>query len=250
MKPRSFHAMAQGNILFIILIAIGLLAALTWSMTKSSRTMSAISAEDTEFAAQNIMSYLNAVTAATEHVMVANGCRDDQVSFENPVVAGYTNANAPADKRCHIFDPAGGGLKWETPDPKWLDTAFSANALYGQYFIPDGRSCIYDVGTGDAVDLCSTTTSKTDLYIVLPLLKSEICLAINKKLEINLPDGTPPVDGTNAWTPLTTKFTGTFSTSSAVLNLGVYRGRHTACFEAGGTPPAGSFNLYQVLIPR
>jgi hypothetical protein len=44
-----------------------------------------------------------------------NGCTDEQISFENNIVSGYTNTNAPADYSCHIFHPDGGGLTWLSP---------------------------------------------------------------------------------------------------------------------------------------
>lgn len=246
MKPRSFHNNMRGNVLFIILIAIALLAALTWSMTRTSRTMSTVSAEDAEIATQNILSYTNSVMEATERVMASNGCRDDQVSFENPVVAGYTNPNAPADQRCHIFAQDGGGLTWEEPSADWLDGSHAADALYGQFVVPGGGSCIYDVGQGDGATGCPAAYS--DIFIAIPFLKEEICTSINKKLGVNLPLGTAPIDGTNAWLPANAKYTGSFS-ATAVISLGAYNGRQAVCFQST-TTPAGGYHFYQVLIAR
>lgn len=45
--------------------------------------------------------------------MQINGCDETQISFVKSGVGytgPYTNVNAPVDKRCHIFESAGGGL--------------------------------------------------------------------------------------------------------------------------------------------
>ena len=40
-----------------------------------------------------------------------NGCTDSEISFEQAVVSGYSNANSPTDNSCHVFHVNGGGLR-------------------------------------------------------------------------------------------------------------------------------------------
>ncbi len=112
MKQRTFHhqqGIALGPILFIIAILAILAAAIaagSGGFTASTNTESA------KVMAQAIIDYGDQIQAAV-NVVLSNECTNTQVSFENPMVSGYTNPNAPADHSCHVLDPRGGGAIWK-----------------------------------------------------------------------------------------------------------------------------------------
>ena len=176
---------ARGNILFLILLAVVLFAALTYAVTQGMRGGgNDASPEKNRAIAAEIINYATLMEQTVTRLRMTGGCDISQVSFENPVVSGYTNTTpSPADKHCHVFDPAGGGMSWKTPDLLWLEDQAIANTYaygggdYGTFNIPS-TSCIYGIGTAT----CSNKAAEKDLMIGLKYLKKEVCDAINAQL--------------------------------------------------------------------
>ncbi len=111
----------SGNVLFLILIAVVLFAALAYAVTQSSRFGgSDIKAEKADLVAAQIAQYGAQVSTAVMRVRVGHGCSETEINFENPIQAhpdywgGSTNTTAPADGRCNIFGSNGGGaVYWD-----------------------------------------------------------------------------------------------------------------------------------------
>ncbi|MGB1077042.1 MAG: hypothetical protein ACPG05_01945 [Bdellovibrionales bacterium] len=98
----------RGNVLFLILIAVALFAALSFAVTSSSRGGGDADAEKAELDQAVSDNCVSNVQAAELKVSLLNGCASDQISYEledgtNP------NASAPADESCHVFRRSGGG---------------------------------------------------------------------------------------------------------------------------------------------
>ena len=111
MKQRTLNnqdGIALGPILFIIAI----LAIIAAAIAAGSGGFNAnTNTEGEKVMAQAIIDYGDQIQAAV-NVALSNGCTNTQGSFQNGVVSGYTNPNAPADGSCNVFDPRGGGLEW------------------------------------------------------------------------------------------------------------------------------------------
>lgn len=106
----EFRTTQAGNVLFLILIAVTLFAALTYAITNSSRSgKTDISQEKAQLSEAVGNSCTSSVNAAVLRLSMAGKCSNSQISYEQP---DGTNPNpaAPADKSCHIFHPAGGGV--------------------------------------------------------------------------------------------------------------------------------------------
>lgn len=100
----------NGNILFLILIAVALFAALSYAVTSSSRSGNpSVSKEKAQLAAGVSDSCSAAVNTGTMRVKMVNGCTDSQISFELPD-GSNANPSAPSNKKCHIYHPAGAGV--------------------------------------------------------------------------------------------------------------------------------------------
>lgn len=105
----------NGNILFLILIAVALFAALSYAVTSSNRTNEGgLQRDKARLIASRIIQYGNELENQINRLMVINGCSDTQISFERRPFNGsdslYTNPNAPADYRCHVFHPNNGNI--------------------------------------------------------------------------------------------------------------------------------------------
>ncbi|MBI3441380.1 MAG: hypothetical protein HY052_06225 [Proteobacteria bacterium] len=245
-RPRQ-----AGNVLFFILIAIALFAALTFSFSRSSRMAGKMSFEDSQIYAQQIISYADKVNNALQRVMLGNGCLESQINFDNSTVAGYANAASPANKKCNIFDSAGGVIAYEAPPSAALDTTAAAaapvetgNDLLGQYFFT-GKVCVDKVGTGPLATCASDGLDNEELLLILPWVNYDVCVTINKILG-NSADMLQ-ASGTSFDN---TKFTGTFADGFALGNA-AYTTYQTGCYQSvSANSPGAGYHFYHTLLAR
>jgi hypothetical protein len=203
----------NGNALIIILAGVFLFAALMFTFTKSGQKGTGnLTKQQTKIAAQEILSYAQLVEGAVDRVR-RNGCSENEISFENAVVSGYSNPNAPNDKSCHIFEPEGGKITYSQPNQRWLDDSHSIYQIFGDVLVT-GSARIIGLGT-----------TNTDLLYIVPFIKKEICESINQTLDLTGISLTP--DDASA-----SKFLGQYTTS-ATPDLGddvaALQGKQTFC---------------------
>lgn len=99
----------SGNVLFLILIAVALFAALSYAVTKStSGSGTNVSKEKASLSAGVNDNCTASVEMAIMRVKQINGCDTAQISYELPG-GGNANPSAPSSKKCHLFHPSGGG---------------------------------------------------------------------------------------------------------------------------------------------
>lgn len=163
------HGIAIGPILFVIAILAVLattIAAATGSFSGSTDS------ERAQIEATTIMNYANSIAAAVQRLQ-AMGCTDSQLSFYTTVYTTWngtimnTNpAGAPADKHCHIFDIAGGGI---TPIEMPNNTALGYAAGVSR---PGTISFMSTQWTGAG-------TSANDIVMVLWNVKTDTCVRLN-----------------------------------------------------------------------
>ena len=228
-----------GSAILWVLMAVGLFAALNFAFNSGSRvsTSNLSDSEATAYANQ-IIQYGNEVKSSIKRLQL-RGCSDTEISFENDVVAGYTNANSPTDKSCHIFDIAGGGLSWKIFDQSNIMEIGFNPSFANYYFI--GSDAINDVGSD------CTDASCTELLLTAFGLKKEICLKINTILDIQNPSNTPPADDMTA-NPL---FTGSYSYNATYIigdTTTELDGFKTGCFD--DTDCTNCYSYYNALITR
>lgn len=237
----------SGNVLFYILLAVMLLAALAYAVAQGGRSsINSVSAERARLFATEILGYGDVVANATGQSKL-RGYTDSEISFENSVVTGYANASC-SEGECKIFALNGGGVNYMKPNDEWLDTAQSGQSRYGELYV-HSRSNVEDVGTGN-----------DDLILFIPYLKKEICVAINKLLGI-VPASRDVPRETNGPFAVNIKFDGTYvqAADSKVSGDGttgqtqILYGKQAGCTESSGgasNPPAGTFHFFKVLIAR
>lgn len=240
---------ARGNALFLILLGITLLAALTYVATRSGRGNANLSREYAMIYATEIIKHGQAIEEAVHRIMYM-GTEVGHVSFNNSVVAGYDHVPAePATNQ--VFANSGGGLGYTVPKAVWLDSGFSAKPLYDEWYFPS-KICVDNVGTGTAT--CeSDAASNEELLVILPFIKRDICIAINDKLGITNPANEPPAISGCGWTVAAPeKFTGTLSDGKDI-DAAQLSEKSTGCFAvtacATFAPPT-SYHFYHALVAR
>lgn len=240
----------NGNALWFILIAVALLGFLTAILTRSSSTVDQTgNLEQTRISASKILKYARSIQSAVEQLQM-RGCSENEINFDNTVVSGYTNANAPSNGNCDIFTTSGAGLTYQTPQVKWLDTTQSGETGYKQWLFTANN---YVVGVETGTDsLGDSTGSNKELLIALPYININLCTALNDLVGVSNPSGAPPQDNNTA--DLTPKFTGTFGSGHHIQDTtsgtDALNEKRTGCFEGGGTPATGTYHFYHTLIAR
>ncbi len=212
----------SGNILFYILIAVALLAALSYSVAQSGRGgIGKVSEEKAALYATEIIEYGNILSQAVSQIRL-RGYKDIEISFENTKITGYTNANCTEDG-CEIFHINGGGINWMHPPP-------NAN---------DGTPWLFTVN-----NLVNIGTTNVDSIMLLQNVDMGVCQQLNKKLH-----GTTTIPQEEDSITLT-KFAGTYSGLAISDSGNVMDGSSAYCFEGNVAPAAGTYHYYQVLIAR
>ncbi|MEM9470135.1 MAG: hypothetical protein AAF988_08225 [Pseudomonadota bacterium] len=232
-KPNQKNKAESGNVIVIILLAVGLFAALNYAFTSSSRTSSGfISDAQAEAYASEIIAYGNEVKQAVKRLQL-RGCSDTEISFENNVVSGYTNSNSPTDNSCHIFDVAGGGLNWKNQN----NSSRNLSDYYLEDYIFNGSNMVQDLGQ---------FAGELSLF-------AEVSLNVCNKINNNISDGlgsTPAEDVNGINLSQSNKFIGVYSQTAG---LNAYPKVQSACFHDNSTstgPNAGYYYYYNVLISR
>lgn len=223
----------NGNVLFYILIAVALIAALSYAVSQSSRGGGdAISDQKIELFSGGLLDYGNVLSKAVAQLRL-RGCQIGEISFANDVDAAYANGAAPADGSCSVFHPNGGGVNVQPIE----DEAFlSGNPGY----IYNASMQIQDLGS-----TCGNNTC-TDLLFLARDVKLSICLQINDIMGIDNPGGIPPIETALDYTA----FTGTYTSAQTIGDVtaaAAVAGKSSGCVEDDSS---GEFVFYKVLMRR
>lgn len=189
---------SRGNILFLILLAVVLFAALAYAVTSSMRGGGRdASSEKVETVAAQIVQEATMIQQTVARLRLVNDCKDSQISFYAPSQTVYQNNNAPSSNKCHVFDPAGGGAVIPTAPKGALGAQYSAQPRYNEYVFV---SKFMHTAAG----------SNFKLAIVLPYVSDAVCREINFKLYGLAKTFAPFEDNNTDVQMLTTLFTGSY----------------------------------------
>lgn len=229
----------RGNILFLILLAVVLFAALSYAVTSSMRGGgNDASRESAKAEAATITQYGTLIEQTISRLRLSQNCSLAQLSFQNDVVTGYDNTATPSDNRCKIFHPSGGGVTWQNPP----------QSEGPEPYLFTIQNLVVNVGNSDVGG------AGNDLIMVLPIKTLVVCQQINTMLGI--------ADLATDWShPV--KYTGeTPGTSPNIIpddggNLAAYYGKPEGCvqtYSSGGgfwpDPVTYPYMYYRVVWAR
>jgi hypothetical protein len=241
----------KGNALFLILIAVALFAALSYVVTQSGRGGGSINREQAQIVASQLVQYAGALQQAIQRLILTGGCTigageglpsRGTVSFHSTQFIDptlYDNNGAPADKSCHIFDAAGGGVVFQAPPTL-------AQGTGGTEYIISGSLRVDGVGSdvqGDGQELT-----------LIARIPRDICLTVNRLERITNPSGdAPEATGMGAHTFPPSDFNAMgdgFGNTSCVGCFGQTQellGKWTGCYKSSTD---SNYYFYSVLYPR
>lgn len=225
----------NGNVLFYILIAVVLLAALSFAVMQSGRgNISAVTEEKARMLATEIIEYSNTVANATAQLRLRR-VRDTDLCYDNVGwgVANYPNPSC-SDDATKIFGLKGGGVTWMNAPALAMDSAMTPDNLWHIY----GNNAVQEVGTTCAGDACA------DLILVADELRLEICMQINNLLKVDNPFDAPPIDTQIG----TTRFIGAYTYTRTLGDESTaLRGKTGGCFLNTSN---SKYTFFKVLVAR
>ena len=224
----------EGNVLFLILIAVALFAALSYAVTSSTRSKGDTGKEGTLIASAAITQYPSSVIIDLRRMIFA-GTSPDELRFNTP--ADFDKLSSPS---IGVFHPSGGGATYV---PASADTM--KNDQPGEWFFNAEM---------EVPEISTTGEGNNDLIAYLVGLKKSICSKINE--EYGLGDKIPVLNGDRA--PLYTKKMvddesgGYIATEGDVPDIddgaGTFNGQPFGCFQNGGGE--GDYVYYHVVVER
>ena len=207
----------SGNILFIILIAVALFAAITYAVTQSTRSGSGNATNESKsLDASDLIAYAGLIQSTIQR-MVVGGCSLSTIDFLG------TNGTSPSNGSCNVFNATNGGKLPARYENKWWADP-GAKHLY----FSDGHP-VANVGSG-----------ANEITMMLIGADSGVCDQINKKAGITskLTGGffwsNPPNGNLDDWS-----------------NGGIpYNNHWQGCFNTGSNWPNNTDVIYFVLVAR
>ncbi len=227
----------SGNIVIYILGAIFLMGLLIVMVRGSSQPGANIDAEGLAIKVSEVQQYANELERAVGFIQ-QNGYSETDIRFAHP--SAHADYNAAGDindiPARQVFNKSGGGATWREP-PSGVQTTLTP-------WIFNANSQVRGIGT------TASTNASADLVAILPYVTKDFCVAINKASNVNMPSGTPPAD--DGTVDITTKFAGIYDYNSWIADAAptLLAGKKEGCFEGGGTPAAGTYHYYRVLLAR
>lgn len=245
----------RGNVLFIVLIGIVMFGALSFAVRGSNTSRLKVDKEQEVLLIAGVMQYAQNIQAAVTNLRLT-GCSDTQISFDSTETGTtYDNPFAPASGKCNVFASLGGPIQYKTPDTRLLDSAQSAQPLYGTYFVT-GQTGMTGLGVSNP---CGATLSAgRELVLYVPYVKREVCEAIAKKTTGLDTGNISPQDNNLAFDNrpgLTRPFKGVYTADCGFdlienNNPPLLEHKMTGCFQGATLPSAGTYHFFQVLLVR
>lgn len=236
MKTR--HA-ERGNVLFYILIAIVLLAALSFAVANSMRgNVTQLSSEQARLVATEMIEYANIISSAVAQLRL-RGVPETSLCFNSPsqpAGVDYNHAGC-GDSFNMLYHPDGAGVIWARPPEAAMDTSASPDYLWHFY----GDNEIENVGTTCAGASCS------DLLLVTDELSKEVCVQLNAMLGVGVEGDDPPTDGGLDATLFQSAF-GYGNTIGDEAGGTELAGRNAACYQKTGA--GARYVFFKVLLSR
>lgn len=215
-KKNKHRQSESGNVLFYILIAVVLFAALNFTVGNMMRGGNAdmIGEEQAKLYAGEILDYARILKQGVQEMRINSGCNDSDIRFVASQTTGY---GASVNNNCDIFHPSGGDVNYVPPNNDYGT---------GTEWLFVGANTVAGVGT-----------ASPDLVAILQNVNPQICTAINDKLGVAAI--TDDTDGVAY-----SKFTGTYASSEQIDVTG---NQSAACMN-DTTTGGGNFFFQTILV--
>ncbi len=223
-QNRSATQNEYGSIMIYILIAVGLLAALSFAVSQSGRgSGGTVGAERQRLLATEILEYGEIISNTVAQLRL-RGVPVNQLSFARPEDAGFDD-----QPEAEIFNPAGGAAIYQPPPREAVN-------IIGQDYLFLAGNQVPGAGT------TCVTADCADLVLAIPNVSEAVCLQINRLLSIGGAPPDTPMDLDHLFSPGANPFT-------APVSMAVPTGQREGCVN-NTTPTPSIFVYYKLLLAR
>lgn len=244
--PSHYRKSESGNVLWFILIALVLIGLLTALLSRSGTSVDQTGdVEQQRIKINQMMRYLKGLESTIQQ-MKLRGISENEISFyrdlnndgndnTSPDAGEFYNSNCTSND-CLVFHVDGGGLTAQDPPVGIND---------GSDWIYTARLRVDNIGT-----TVGGSAASSELLVMLQNVTPQMCVQINRLLDVDNPSGSPPKDSANSNpVPL---YDGTYLAGN-LISGSVLSGNNAACYDGddGSTnPPEGTYQFYYVLMAR
>ncbi len=163
----------RGNVLFLILIAVALFAALSYAVTQSTRSGGGdASSEKSLVSSAALTQYPASLKTAIIRMSVSNGIDVSTLLFDTP--STFSALDTEAEQKAAVFYPTGGGATY-TKAPKDVVTT-------GGDWVFNGNNSVFNIGTTSGT---APTTNTADIMAILPDTTKAVCDKVHDQLGIS-----------------------------------------------------------------
>jgi hypothetical protein len=209
----------SGNVLFLILIAVALFAALSYAVTQSTRGGGNANDETSKIDAALISQYSTSLNLAVMRMNITGGVSNLELEFNPPSELGSCTSGG---RNC-IFHPSGGGATYQAAPANLVTGSTSVDWIYNT------NNDVSGIGSDGG------TSATAETVAILPGVTDSVCQKINE--EVGLGSTIPGEDNS---VDLTTQQKNGYSFSSsgdpidADLSGSVLSGYSSGCFDSNG----------------
>lgn len=216
----------RGNVLWFILLAVALLGLLTYVLSRSSSSVNQTGdVEQQRIKASQILRHIKGIESSVQRLMLG-GCGENEINFDNNLIAGYDNTRAPDDGSCDVFGAAGAGVEAQ-------DMREQSRPGTDPFYVT-GHTAVSGV----------EDDGRAELLFMIPVSKT-LCTTMNKDLDISTDDA----DITNDENILSgAKFAGTYTLGTDLIDSTALQGRTSGCTLFNGAQDYGM--VYGTLTGR
>jgi len=238
-------ARESGNVLFLILIAVALFAALSYAVTQSSRSGGNESTgEKSIISGAQVTQYPAGVRTSIVRMLIDNNTAIEHLEFNSP--SDFANLTQISNKYVYgVFHPDGGGATYQNAPADIMDSG-TVGVWYfnAEFHVPL-------IGTSNA------SVESNELTAFLPGVKSIVCVKVDDQLGI--PSSPIPVVAINAANFRVTQGAGTgyqayptsYTAGNTITTGGspdALSGQPFGCFATNDATPV--YIYYHVLLER
>ncbi len=226
----------SGNVLFLILIAVALFAALSYAVTQSSRSGGEGIAKDKAklYAAQ----FVQYGTSLEQAIMRMRLAKVPEHGFDMASsVTHLSAANATCTTNlCKLFHIEGGGISPDFLDDKAFDKS-----------LPSASGGVYRRNIFRTISVVDVGSDLDELVLIIHGLDKTVCTLINKSLGIQ-DGGNPPTEGFTGYAGYHGTLT-TFPEGTGELGeqAAIFEGKQNFCAYFDATY---GYTYYHVLMSR
>lgn len=236
LKKRSRRT-ESGNVFILILLGIVLFASLSFFVARSmqSSTTNTMTSKKADLAISDFSDMAGKIQRAVSKLRM-QGCSESDISFFVDQADTWFpgNTNAPSDKHCHVFEPEGGNVRWDSG----LDALYNEDTSQKSYYSTVWGLKIAGVGEDDLTDIVYSSW-----YV-----SRDACIKYNNGVGVTNPGGEPPYDShDNIFADLEDN---DFEDSSLSVSLGDSApelvGQERFCYQGGGDV----YEIINVILAR